>query len=152
MKTQNFAKALIMLIAGAFLMSCSKEKMKEIMTFEMSGDCMVYGPWEDPIPSKGVSAIQVLRPTKSAEKGYLQVYDFQWNTDFSYKGDSIFFSTPYQVQENAYEKQGYSANGWICGEDMYIQYESWVEGVEGAINCEVFGKKTNNANNESSVD
>ena len=152
MKTQNLVKAFIMLIAGSFLMSCSQEKMKEIMTFEMYGDCMVYGPWEDPISSKGASAIQVLRPAKNAEKGYLKVYDFQWNTDFSYKGDSIFFSTPYQVQEKAYEKRGYSANGWICGEDMYIQYESWAEGVEGAINCEVFGKKTNNPNNESSVE
>ena len=152
MKTQSFAKALVMLIAGVSLMSCTQDQRKEVMTFEMIGDCMVYGPWADPIPSQGASIIQVLRPTKSADKGYLQAYDFQWETDFSYKGDSILFSTPRQIKQNDYKKQDFKAKGWICGEDMYIQYESSTEGVEGTINCEVFGKKTNNPNNESSIE
>ena len=71
MRIQSFAKVLILLIAGVVLISCAQNKMKEVMTFEMYGDCMVIGPWEDPIPSKGTSIIQVLRPTKNAEKGYL---------------------------------------------------------------------------------
>ena len=152
MRIQSFAKALVLLIAGVVLISCARNKMKEVMTFEMYGDCMVIGPWEDPIPSKGTSIIQVLRPTKNAEKGYLQAYNFQWETDFSYKGDSIVFSTPRQIKQNAYEKQEFKAKGWICGEDIYIQYESSAEGVEGTIHCEVSGKKTNNPNNESSIE
>lgn len=140
---KNVAKVIVMLLACWWLTNCSTVEMKEVMTFEMFGDCSVYGPWEEPLSSKGAPVIKVLRPNLKAPKGYLQLYDFQWDTDFTYKEDSILFSAPFQTKNDKYQKKSLRAKGWIYGEDMYIQYDSQAEGYEGSINCEVFGKQIN---------
>ena len=117
--------------------------MTDVRKFSMEGDCLVDGPWEEPIPSKGDSEIRVLRESATATKGFLDVYDFVWDTQFSYKQDSIFFVTPYQTKENKewYITEGFSAQGWIYGDDIFIEYHCWRSGYEGSINCEVFGKR-----------
>ena len=75
--------------------------------------------------------------------GYVQMYGFDWDTEFTYKKDSIIFTTPRQEKSAPYDnylKQTLSAKGWIFGEDMFIEYHSWNTVSEGGINCEVFGK------------
>ena len=125
-----------------FITSCDSE-MTNVMKFRMEGDCFVDGPWEEPIPSEGDSEIRVLRESATSTKGFLYVYDFVWDTQFSYKQDSIFFVTPSQTKEDKASNlmEGFSANGWICGEDIFIEYHCWRSGYEGSINCEVFGKR-----------
>lgn len=128
----------------AMLSGCSANMtMKDIMTFEMYGDCLVSGPWSKPITSKGASEIKVLRRDKKSATGYVQMYGFDWDTEFTYKKDSIIFTTPRQEKSAPYDnylKQTLSAKGWIFGEDMFIEYHSWNTVSEGGINCEVFGK------------
>jgi hypothetical protein len=77
-----------------------------------------------------------------ATKGNTKIYGYWWDTEFSYKQDTVFFKIPQQQKSRTFSpKQGLRAEGWIYGEDMYIEYRSWKEGYEGAINCEVFGKQ-----------
>ena len=135
--------SVIVLLGLLLLNNACDPKMTDVMRFRMEGDCLVYGPWEEPIPSKGDSEIQVLREDANSTEGLLDVYDFMWNTQFSYKLDSIFFVTPDQTKENKALnlKEGFSASGWIYGEDIFIEYHCWSIGVEGSIWCEVFGKR-----------
>ena len=137
-------KIFILLFLSILLLNTSCDpKMTDVMRFRMEGDCLVDGPWEEPIPSKGEYEIRVLRESATSTKGFLDVYEFVWDTQFSYKQDSIFFVTPYQIKENkVYDlKEGFSAEGWIYGEDMFIEYHCWRSGYEGSINCEVFGRR-----------
>ena len=51
-------KKICILFLGLLLLGCSEDtKMNEVMKFSMVGDCLVDGPWEEPIPSAGDSEI-----------------------------------------------------------------------------------------------
>ena len=120
--------------------ACNSPELKEILTFQMSGSCLVDGPWDEPIVSHGDDEIRVLRESPKSVKGYLDVYDFQWDTEFSYKQDSIFFVTPNQTKSKDELTEGFQASGWICGEEIFIEYNCWNNRAEGSIACEVFGR------------
>ena len=137
------SRLLVLFFLPLLLAACTdRVELKQVMTFRMAGDCLVYGPWEEPIPSHGAYEIKVLRASETATKGYLDIYGFQWDTQFSYKQDSIFFTTPEQIKDGDLLKQCFQAEGWICGEDMFIRYQSWNTSAEGTIICEVFGIKS----------
>ena len=49
MKTTKYL-CLLLLCVGAI--SCKQEKLDDsLLTFRLSGECLVDGPWDEPIPS-----------------------------------------------------------------------------------------------------
>lgn len=144
MKTTKYL-CLLLLCVGAI--SCKQEKLDDsLLTFRLSGECLVDGPWDEPIPS-GLSTDK-LKITPLASEQSTGVLHFQFDTWTVQIADNeetegIEFVIPSQVHEFGADNYstGLSGEGILTEESIEISYRFWDSRYEGSAQCECHGER-----------
>lgn len=144
MKTTKYL-CLLLLCVGAI--SCKQEKLDDsLLTFRLSGECLVDGPWDEPIPS-GLSTDK-LKITPLASEQSTGVLHFQfdtWTVQIADNEDTegVEFIIPDQVHEFAADNYStsLSGEGILTEQTIVMSYQFSSTISEGIAECECHGER-----------